>query len=233
MKSGTLIFVPGLLCTGELFAPQVAALNERYDVRIADTLSDTTIDAMADRILAQAPERFALAGLSMGGYVALSLARKAPERLEKLVLMDTSARPDTEEQTVNRRRLVELAQRSGMGPVSQVLSEKVLAERNRDDRRIRALVDGMAEEIGVETFLIQQEAIIGRVDSRPHLSAIAVPTLVIVGEEDELTPIALAREIADGLADARLVAIPEAGHMVTIEAPDAATRALEAFLAAD
>ncbi len=233
MKSGTLIFVPGLLCTGELFAPQVDALNARYDVRIADTLSDTTIDAMADRLLASAPPRFALGGLSMGGYVALSVARKAPDRLEKLILMDTSARSDTEEQTASRRRLVELAQRSGMAAVTQVLSERLLASHHRTDERLRALVDGMAEEIGVEAFLLQQEAIIGRIDSRTALSQILTRTLVMVGEEDVLTPVALAREIADGLPDARVATVPNAGHLVTIEEPEAATREIEAFLAED
>ncbi len=175
------VLVPGLNCSARLYAEQIPALWRFGPVLIADHTRDDSIAAIARRILAAAPPRFALAGLSMGGYIALEIMRQAPERVARLALLDTGARPELPEQTARRRPLMELA-RSGRFAQIPDLQFPVFVHKNRHgDVALRQLVRTMAEETGPDAFLRQQEAIIARADSRPGLGAIACPTLVLVG----------------------------------------------------
>jgi pimeloyl-ACP methyl ester carboxylesterase len=184
------------------------------------------MDAIATRILAAAPPRFALAGLSMGGFIALTIMRHAPERVQKLALLDTSARPETPEQTARRRPQIALAKAGKFAEVP-ALQFPVFVHRNRQgDEALRERVRIMAEETGAQAFLRQQQAIMTRPDARPFLGAITCPTLVLVGDGDELTPPALAQEIAAGVVGSRLVVIADCGHLSTMERPDAVNRAL-------
>jgi pimeloyl-ACP methyl ester carboxylesterase len=231
MRRTTLLLLPGLLCDARLWRDQAAALAPLARPVIADLTRDDRIEAMAARALAAVEGRFALAGLSMGGYVALEVMRQAPERVERLCLLDTSARPDTPEQTRRRRGLLSLA-RSGQfrGVTPRLLPQ--LIHPSRLDTPLAAEVMAMAERIGRDAFLRQQEAIMHRVDSRPHLARIAVPTLVGVGAEDALTPPDLAREMAALIPGARLSLFARAGHLPTMETPEAVNAALAAWLAA-
>jgi pimeloyl-ACP methyl ester carboxylesterase len=197
---------------------------------IADHRRDDTMGGIAARILAQAPARFALAGLSMGGYLSFEIMRQAPERVAKLALLDTSARADTPEQTANRKRLIEVAARGRLTEVADTLFERLVARVHREDERLRDLNRVMTEETGSEAFARQQTAIMGRPDSRPTLSGIRCPTLVLVGAEDELTPPERAAEIANGIAGAQLVTVPGSGHLSTLERPDQVTQALLTWL---
>ena len=182
--------------------------------------------AIATRVLAAAPRRFALAGLSMGGYVALTIVRHAPERVQRLALLDTSARPETPEQTARRKPQIALAKAGRFAEVP-ALQFPVFVHRNRQgDEALRERVRRMAEETGAQAFLRQQQAIMRRPDARPLLPAIKCPTLVLVGDGDELTPPALSQEIAAGVAGSRLVVIADCGHLSTMERPDAVNRAL-------
>src|SRR3712207_4335422 len=106
----TLVLIPGLACTARLFEPQMAALGSERTILVADHTRDDSIPAIAARLLKEAPERFAVAGLSMGGYIALEVMRQAPERVSRLALLDTSARPDSAEASQDRERLIALAQ---------------------------------------------------------------------------------------------------------------------------
>ena len=224
------LMIPGLLCSAELFAPQIAALWPHGPVSVASTLEGSTMAAMAAAILATAPPRFALAGLSMGGYVALEIIRHAPERVERLALLDTSARADTPEEITQRRALVA---RAVGGDFAALLAEAMTAllhPLHRADRRLVDINVRMGLTVGLDGMARQTEAIIGRIDSRPHLAAITVPTLVLVGDSDPLTPPALSEEIAAAIPGARLVVVPQCGHGSTLEQPEAVNRALIAWL---
>jgi pimeloyl-ACP methyl ester carboxylesterase len=220
------VLIPGLSCSARLYAEQIPALWQFGPVMVADQRRDDSLAAMAGRVLAGAPPRFALAGLSMGGYIALEIMRQAPHRVAKLALLDTGARPETPEQTAARLPRIELAK---AGRFAEVPDNQypILVHRNRyADETLKVLVRTMAEETGPEAFLRQMHAVMARPDSRPGLAAIACPTLVLVGEGDQLTPPALSREIAAGIAGSRLVVIPDAGHLSTVERPQPVTKAL-------
>jgi pimeloyl-ACP methyl ester carboxylesterase len=200
-------------------------------VTVADHRHDDTIAAIADRILANAPPRFALVGLSMGGYIAGLVARQAPDRVQKLALLDTAARPETPKQTERRLEQIALAERGRLAEVADLLFPLFVHRDRRGDDALKRVVHLMAEETGPEAFVRQQRAIMARPDLRPHLASIACPTLVLVGDGDELTPPPFSEEIAAGIPGARLVVVPDCGHLSTLERPDAVNAALVELLA--
>jgi pimeloyl-ACP methyl ester carboxylesterase len=220
------VLVPGLNCSARLYAEQIPALWQFGPVTVADHTRDDTMTSIARRILAAAPPRFALAGLSMGGYIALEITSQAPERVARLALLDTAARAESPEQTKRRQRVIELASTGRFAEVPN-LHFPILVHRNRHgDAALKAIVRAMAEETGAEAFLRQETAIIGRADARPGLAAIKCPTLVLVGDGDELTPPHLSQEIAAGIHGSRLAVIPNCGHLSTLEQPAMANAAL-------
>ena len=227
-----LILVPGLLCSARLYAPQLPALWPFGSVTVADHRRDDSVEGVARRILDAAPERFALAGLSYGGYVALAVVRAAPERVARLALLDTQARPDSEEGKVGRRKLMGMAEEGKLNDVIDLLTPKFLSAARQNDPRLRQIVRDMARDTGVDGFLKQQRAIMARPDSRPLLASIKCPTLVLVGDSDTLTPPDLSKEIAQGIPGAKLAVIPDCGHLSTIEQPDAVNAALIDWLRA-
>jgi pimeloyl-ACP methyl ester carboxylesterase len=185
---------------------------------------------MAARALAEAPPRFALGGLSMGGYVALAMQRMAPERVTRLALLDTTARPDTEDGTARRRALMELARSGRFHEVHQALWPRLVHPDRTADKALEHIVLTMMNDTGVDAFCREQEAIIARVDSRPLLGAIACPTLVLVGAQDAITPVEMAQEMADAIPAAALAIVPETGHLATLEAPVHVNAALAKWL---
>ncbi|MEO6362734.1 MAG: alpha/beta fold hydrolase, partial [Caldimonas sp.] len=187
---------------------------------------------LAKMALARAPAgRFALAGLSMGGYVALEIMRRAPERVATLALLDTSARPDTAEQTQLRRTAMAASGRDFDAVVTALLPRQ-LHPGHVDDPGLRATILAMARAVGRDGYLRQQEAIIARADSRPTLPAIRCPTLVLCGREDQLIPLPMSEEMHAGIAGSRLVVVERCGHMSAMEQPEAVTRAIREWLAA-
>jgi pimeloyl-ACP methyl ester carboxylesterase len=228
--SSPVVLVPGLLCSARLYAEQIPALWRFGPVMVADHTRDDSITAIARRILATAPPRFALAGLSMGGYIALEITRQAPERVAKLALLDTAARAETPEQTKNRQRVIALAKSGRFAEVAELLFPVFVHRHRHGDATLKHIVRTMAEETGAEAFLRKEVAIIGRVDARAGLAAITCPTLVLVGEGDELTPPHLVEEIAAGISGSRLAIIPDCGHLSTLEQPAAVNAALIAWM---
>lgn len=220
------LLVPGLLCSPRLYAPQLPALWRRGPVVVANTLRGESIAAIAESILADAPPRFALAGLSMGGYVVLELVRQAPERVERLALLSTSARPETPAATERRRPLVRLAESGRLDEVVEALFPLLVHESRHDDAELLDVVKAMAADVGAEAFVRQQHAIIGRPDARPLLPEIRCPTLVVHGDGDEVIPSDCGEEAAAAIPGARLVLLRGCGHLSTLEAPDELTRAL-------
>jgi pimeloyl-ACP methyl ester carboxylesterase len=224
------VLVPGLVCTPRLYQDQIPALWQFGPVTVADHTRDDSISGIAQRILATAPPRFALVGLSMGGYIAFEVLRQAPDRVAKLALLDTTARPDAPEQTEQRKLQVEMARSGRFGEIARLLFPRFVAVAHQGDRVLKRVVRAMAEDTGAEAFARQQTAIMNRADSRPDLAAIACPTLVIVGEQDALTPPDRAAEMAGAIPNAQQVVVPDCGHLSTLEQPDAVTEALVAFL---
>ena len=227
-----LVLVPGLLCSARLYAPQVYALWPFGPVTVADHRRDAGMEAIAARILADAPPRFALAGLSMGGYIAFAMLRQAPERIAKLALLDTSARPDVPEQKAAREKFIAMAEAGKLADVVDLLAPRLLHPGRHKDEALKGVVRDMAADTGTEAFVRQEKAIMARPDSRPLLATIRCPTLVLVGDGDELTPPELAKEIAAGISGARLVVVPDCGHLSTIERPEAVNAALAEWLCA-
>jgi pimeloyl-ACP methyl ester carboxylesterase len=180
--------------------------------------------------LGNAPPRFALAGLSFGGYIAFEIMRQAPERVVKLALLDTSARPDTAEQTATRKTWIAMAQSGRYGEIPNLSIARYLHRDRQNDPEMTAIVRQMIEETGAETFVRQLQAIMSRPDSRPLLPSIRCQTLVLVGDGDLGTPPELHQEIAAGIPGARLVIVPHCGHLSTMERPEAVNSALIEWL---
>lgn len=227
-----IVLVPGLICSARLYTEQIPALWLHGPVTVADHRQDDSMAAIADRILAAAPPRFALAGLSMGGYIALAIMRKAPERVARLALLNTSARPDGPTGSERRRALIALAESGRFSQVPDLLLPLFVHRNRHGDAALRQIMHVMAEETGPEAFVRQQRAIMARPDCRPLLASISCPTLVLVGDGDELIAPALSQELAIGIAGARLVIVPDCGHLSTLEQPQAVNKALTEWLAA-
>jgi pimeloyl-ACP methyl ester carboxylesterase len=157
-------------------------------------------------------------------------SRQAPERVEKLALLDTSLRPDAPEQTERRRLLMGLAKEGRYAEIPEQAFPIYVHRKRHGDEALKRIVREMPEATGIEAYLRQQQAILSRRDSRPRLAAISCPTLVLVGEGDEATPPELAREIAEGIRGSRLVVVPDSGHLSTLEQPAMVTKALVEWL---
>lgn len=225
-----IVMIPGLLCTGRIYQHQVEELGQRHPVLLANHWSAESMGEIADQILSVAPERFALIGTSMGGYVAFEILRRAPERVARLALLSTSARPDTPERSAGRRQEVAAIRQYGPRAGTKALWPKLVHPARQEDLRLLSVFIEMAEVLGAEAYARQIEAIIGRADSRPTLAEIKVPTLVVAGADDALIPLEHSREIADGVSGARLEMVPHCGHMGMIEQPQTYTRLLAQFL---
>jgi pimeloyl-ACP methyl ester carboxylesterase len=227
-----LVLVPGLLCSTGLWAAQLEHLADVADMTVANHTRHNTMEKIAKSILDDAPDRFALAGLSMGGYISYEIVRQAPQRVTRLALLDTGSRADTPERAEGRRKLIELAEREGTRKAQEALLPVLIYKPRLNDKALVEAALGMAEEIDVAAFKRQQEASMTRPDSRPLLASIRCPTLVLVGRWDALTPVELSQEIAAGIPGARLEIVPDCGHLSTMERPEAVNRALRDWLAA-
>ncbi len=230
MPATPLLLIPGLACTDALFAAQIPALSQDRQVIIGDHMQHDSMADIAAHILANAPERFALAGLSMGGYLCFEIMRQAPERVERLALLDTSARADTPEKTALRHEALELAAAGKFMAVCHATLDLSIAKSRHNDTALKQAIIDMAVDTEPDVWAQQIHAIIGRADSVPMLGNITCPTLVVVGDEDELTPPELAREMAAGIPDAQLEVIKDCGHMSTMEKPDQLTGLLQDWL---
>jgi len=229
-KPKSLVLLPGLLCDAALWRHQVEHLKGQFDVMVGDLTRDDSVSAMAERVLGEAPATFALAGLSMGGYVAQEIMRQAPERVERLALVDTNARADSEEQRNTRRDLIKLADVGKFKGVTPRLLPNLIHPSRLEDPAVAGVVMEMAERVGQVAFRRQQQAIMDRTDGRSDLEAIRVPTLVLAGRQDVICPIALQEEMMAHLPNARLVLLEDCGHLASLERPDATTAVFRYWL---
>ena len=233
MTNQTLILIPGLGADARMWTPQIAALRGTVRPIVTEEHArHDSIAAMAAAILAAAPSHFALAAASMGGYVALEIMRQAPGRVARLALLNTSARADVPEQKAARQALIAIALRDGVdAAVTQRLPLTVHADRRSDAAFVRLFYD-MQREAGVDVYVRQMRAAMGRADSRDLLAAIACPTLVLTGRQDALIAPALSREMAEAIPGASLVELDGCGHCANLERPDQVNAALAGWLAA-
>jgi pimeloyl-ACP methyl ester carboxylesterase len=228
-----LVLVPGLLCDALLWKGQIEALDELVKCWVADHTRSATMAGVAADVLRDAPfERFALAGLSMGGYVALEIMRQAPQRVDRLALLDTSARADSPQQLEKRRGLISLARRGRFIGVTHALLPLYIHPSRLRDEKLVATVKEMSRNIGRDAFIRQEEAIMSRADSLPLLPTVACPTLVLCGRHDAIAPLDRHEEMAKGIPGATLRVIEECGHLSTLERPAEVSEALRAWLPA-
>lgn len=226
-----LVLLPGLVTDSRLWQHQAAALADIAHVSVGDLTKGHTIAEMAADVLASAPPgQFALAGLSMGGYVALEIMRQAPERILALALLDTSARPDTPTALENRSEAIELAEKNYQA-VIEGLVPKLLHETHLQDHALVSLITDMAMSLGNKIFIRQQRAIAARIDSLPSLSAIKCPTLILCGREDAITPIGLHQEMVTEIEGSGLCIVDDCGHLSALEQPSRVNDALVQWLA--
>ena len=225
-----LALLPGLLNDGALWQSQIESLADVADIRVADLAVQDSIAQMACSVLETMPERFALAGFSMGGYVAFEVLRRAPARIGRLALLDTKARLDTPEQTSRRRGLIELAGKGSFKGVTRRVLEMAIHENRLADEALTGAVVAMAERAGRNVFLAQQRAIMNRPDSLPGLAGIACPTLVLCGRQDQPTPLDCHEEMARAIPNARLAVIEDCGHLAPMERPAEVSAALRGWL---
>jgi pimeloyl-ACP methyl ester carboxylesterase len=225
-----LVLVPGLMCDARLFQAQVTAFSATRAVQVATITAGDTITEMAEAVLAAAPERFALAGLSMGGIVAMEIARLAPGRLSRLALMDTSPLPETPEAAAQREPQIAGAK---AGRLEDVIREEIkpryLAPGPGRVSVIHEVVE-MARALGPDVFVRQSRALQRRPDAQPALREVSVPTLILCGRHDGLCPVRLHEYMQSLVPGSNLEIIETAGHLPPLETPEATTAALGRWL---
>ena len=227
-----LLLLSGLLCDGALWQHQIRFLEGSAACHVADTARHDRIDKIAKDVLAGAPPQFAMAGLSMGGYIALEIMRQAPERVLKLCLLDTSARADTAEQRERRRLLLAMAEKGQFKGVTPRLLPMLIHPDRLADIELTDIITSMAERMGRDAFRNQQTAIMNRIDSLSSLKNIHCPVQIIGGQQDALTPPDILREMAAEILQARLDLIENCGHLSPLEKPDEVNALIQRWLAA-
>ena len=224
-----LLFLPGLINDARLFQFQMEDLSDMAQSTVGDLSVADTIAELATEVLAHAPQKFALAGLSLGGYVAMEIMRQAPERVHALALLSTTARPDTPESTANRRKLMEQAEIN-----FQVVLDTLMPKLVHPSRMIyNSMIDtiySMGHRVGKDAFLRQQRAIIGRIDSLPSLAKIECPMMVLCGRDDVITPVAVHEEMAAAIPGARLIVLDDCAHLSAMGQPKLVSEEMRIWL---
>lgn len=234
-----IVLLPGLMCARDAWEHQIAALSDLAEPLVMEwAVEHDSLDAMAEATLAAAPRRFALAGHSMGGRVALEIYRRAPERVLRLALLDTGAGPLPEGEAGlaeerGRRDLLAIARTSGIRAMATEWLKGMLPPSRFDDAELSERVVRMFERKDADVFNAQIVALLRRPDARPVLGKIQCPTLVLTGEEDRWSPPASHQEIADAITGSSLVLVPQCGHMSTMERPDDVSQAMREWLLRD
>lgn len=225
-----LVLLPGTLCDERVFEPLLGRVSPAQ-VLIPRLVGHESSREMARALLDRLPERFALAGFSLGGIVALEIVRLSPERVTRLALIDTTARPDSKTNWAARRNAVERAAKVGVDRyVSDKLWSVYVSSEAAANDELRALVRAMSAAVGLDAFRQQSEIAISRADSRPRLCEIAVPTLILCGADDQLCSVEVHREMAALIPGSRLAIVPGAGHFALVEQPDVVAREVDAWL---
>ncbi len=229
--SEPLVLIPGMMCDARLFAPQINDLSREMTVQVAHIAQAGTIREMASEVLAAAPDRFALAGLSMGGIVAMEVLRRAPERVTRIALMSTTPLAETPEQAAWREPQIVKA---NAGRLDEAIAAALPADNfapGPERNRILQLVIDMAYDFGPGVFIRQSRALQRRPDAQKVLRQMKVPALILCGAHDRMTPVKRHEFMAELAPYAALEVIEEAGHLPTLETPARVTDALRRWMA--
>jgi pimeloyl-ACP methyl ester carboxylesterase len=222
----TVILVPGLLCDAWIWRTQAAALSRVANVIVADVSDRPTITDMAESALATASGRIALAGHSLGGRIALEAARLAPDRIERLALLDTGVGPRHSDEEGKRMALVRIGHEQGMDAVADAWLPPMIAEANRSNGSLMRGLRQMIRRSNPDRLERQQRALLNRPDALEGLPHIRCPTLVLAGRDDAWSPVAQHEDIAARIPVSTLTIIEGAGHMATAERPAAVSAAM-------
>jgi pimeloyl-ACP methyl ester carboxylesterase len=225
-----IVFACGQLLDEQCWEPQRDAFADQRNLVVSDHRSDDTIAGMAQRLLASAPDQFLLMGHAMGGFIALEVMRQAPERVKGLALLATLANGDGPAQTQRRIGYTKLVEEGRFDQVAEERIPMLLAPSRRSDPSLTEQIRAMANNTGAEIFLRQQRAIMSRIDSRPSLGTITVPTLILWGDEDGITTMAQQQDMLGGISGARLEVLKGCGHLSTLEAPNAVNGLLSGWM---
>lgn len=226
MSKTPLVLLPGTLCNATLWRHQIRHLSDIADVTVGDLTQNGSIVGMARTVLASAPERFALAGLSMGGPVALEIMHQAPERVTRLALLDTNDRTLPEDARAHWQNYIALVGEGRFDEIAETFLKNTLHPERREEPALVSTVVQMAKDVGKDAFLRQAQAVLNRADKRSILPQISCPTLILVGRQDTGCPVELHEEIAAAIPDAALVIIEQCGHLSSLEQPQAVTAVL-------
>jgi pimeloyl-ACP methyl ester carboxylesterase len=227
-----LVLVPGSLCDARVWQNQARDLGDVATITVANLHGHDSIPAMAEAALAAAPERFALAGFAMGGRVALEMVRRAPERITRLALIDSSVHQLAPGEAERRQPQIELARREGMIAFARWWNPQIVHSSRREEADYMGLLEAMADSFTPAEYEREVRALLNRPDAAKVLGGISVPTLVLYGTEDMLSGPARNRQIAEAIPHARLVAIEGTGHFPLLEKPEQVTAAMREWLAA-
>ena len=236
MTKTPLLLIPGLLCSPRLFAPQVAALSDAADVVVPDwrraplSIWDSWESASRWIVDQMPPGKFALAGLSLGGMLAVEIMQIAAERVTKLALLDTGMRSQNETERAIRRARIRLADEGHFELVLGLQLSRFIPPYRLPDKKLVDEVMTMCGEIGVDIYKRQEELAAVRADRRPDLPKIKCPTIVVCGRDDTATPLFLSEEMAKAIPAAALVVIEQCGHLITMEKPEETNLILSTWL---
>jgi len=227
-----LILVPGSLCDERVWQHQAQDLADVADIVIPHLHGLASLEDMARKVLAEAPATFALCGFSMGGRVALEVFRLAPERIARLALLDASVHPVAPGEAERRQPQIDMARSDGLAALARWWNPKIAHPSRHGDTAYMALLESMACTFSPDDYATEVRALLNRPDPLDLLGGIAVPTLILAGEEDPLSTPDRNRAMADAIPGAELLLVPGTAHFPMLEKPDVVSAALRQWLAA-
>jgi len=225
-----LVFLPGMMCDARLFAPQVTALSREMAVTVAPITMGERVEEMASALLGVLPAKFALAGLSMGGIVAMEILRRAPERVTRVALMDTNPLAETPQSAAGYEPLIVGARAGRFEDMMRMILKPEHLAPGPQRLQVMAQVAEMGRAMGPDVFIRQCRALQRRKDQQATLRRIKMPALVLCGEHDGLTPVKRHTFMAELIPYARLEIVPDAGHLPTLEQPEVVTAILRHWM---
>ncbi len=225
-----LVLLTAVLTTKKLWRHQNRTLGDIADIHICELTQHDSVSELAASVLEVAPDQFSLAGISLGGFTAFEIMRRMPERVTRLALLDTNARPDSPDRTAMREKQMALTRQGRFEEVVDQIAPLMVSPGAQSDDSLQDLIREMAMTVGPEGFIRQSTACIHRVDSRPDLVRIDCPTLVVCGRQDQPIPLENSEEIAAGIAGSQLVVVEDCGHLSTLEQPEVVSDALRNWL---
>jgi pimeloyl-ACP methyl ester carboxylesterase len=225
-----LVMVPGMMCDERIFSPQIKSLSKKIEVTIADISGFSSVSELASDVLKKAPKKFSLLGHSMGGIVAMEMCAQEPDRIEKLVLMDTNPIAELEEVKSKREpQMRDVCEGKLLNVMRDEMKPNYLAEGENQESVLSICMD-MAMSLGPDVFINQSKALQTRADQQKNIQVIKVPVLIICGSEDKLCTVERHEMMHNMIQNSEIIIINNAGHLPTLEQPNETTEILKRWL---